>query len=102
MAKIKAPKALKSRLKEAAARHGYKNGDELARSLTRRGLKSLGVKVDPKNLYNQVVEESGKAGYSSPEELIEHLVEKGLTAYEAPDTDPAKLEERLRGLGYIE
>lgn len=102
MAKIKAPNTLKSRLKTVAKKHGYKNADRLAHSLTRRGLKSLGVEVNPKRLYAQVEEEAEGRGYSSPEELIEHLVEKGLTAYEVPDDDPAKVEERLRGLGYIE
>ncbi len=102
MAKIKTPKALKSRVREAASRHGYKNGDELAQSLVRRGLKSLGIKPDSKKMYDQVKNASDAAGYSSAEELIQHLVEKGLGAYEDPDTDPAKVEERLRGLGYIE
>lgn len=102
MAKIKAPKALKSRLRDAAARHGYANADELAHSLVRRGLKTLGIKADPKKIYAQAKEASLASGYSSTEELIQHLVEKGLSAYEDPDTDPAKVEERLRGLGYIE
>lgn len=102
MAKIKAPKALKARLKKAAKQHGYKNADGLAHSLTRRGLKSMGIKVEPKRLAEQVDEVAEEKGYSSSAELVEHLVEKGLYAYEAPDTDPAKVEKRLRGLGYIE
>jgi len=41
------------------------------------------------------------AGYSSVEEFVTHMIEKELEKIEAPEDDKA-IEERLRGLGYIE
>ena len=41
------------------------------------------------------------AGYSSVEEFVTHMIEKELEKIEVTDDDKA-VEERLRGLGYIE
>ncbi len=41
------------------------------------------------------------AGYSSTEEFIVHIIEKELAQFESGESDE-KVEERLRGLGYIE
>ena len=41
------------------------------------------------------------AGYSSTEEFVIHIIEKELGELESADSDE-KVEERLRGLGYIE
>jgi hypothetical protein len=41
------------------------------------------------------------AGYSSVQEFVTHMIERELEKLEAPDDDTA-VEERLRGLGYIE
>lgn len=58
------------------------------------------IKLD-KSLYERVVNCAGKAGYSSPEEFIVHIVEREVAALEEVKDDP-RVEERLRGLGYIE
>jgi len=41
-----------------------------------------------------------KVGYSSVEEFVLHCIEKELDAPSA--ADQAQIEERLRGLGYLE
>lgn len=41
-----------------------------------------------------------KVGYSSVEEFVIHCIEKALDAPSA--ADQAQIEERLRGLGYLE
>lgn len=101
MSKLKIPKEYKSRLKEVARKHDFASGEAFADHLVDKGLNTYGVDkslpMDEK--LELVVEENG---YSSKEELIEHLLERGLRAYEEPVDDPKKLEERLRGLGYIE
>ena len=58
------------------------------------------IKLDP-NLYDRVKKIAEIAGYSSPEEFIVHIIEKELAQLETADSDE-KVEERLRGLGYIE
>ena len=58
------------------------------------------IKLDS-NLYDRVKKIAELAGYSSPDEFIIHIVEKELSKLEAADSDE-KVEERLRGLGYIE
>lgn len=58
------------------------------------------VKLD-RNLYDRVVQAARKAGYASPEEFIRHIIEREVAALEEADSDE-KVEERLRGLGYIE
>ena len=58
------------------------------------------IKLDS-HLYDGVKKIAEIAGYSSTEEFIIHIIEKELSQLEAADTDE-KIEERLRGLGYIE
>ena len=58
------------------------------------------IKVDS-NLYDRLKKVTEVAGYSSVEEFVVHMIEKELEQIEVPDDDKA-VEERLRGLGYIE
>ncbi len=58
------------------------------------------VKID-KALYDRVKAVADKAGYSSVDEFITNVLEKELAKLEDAETDE-QLEERLRGLGYIE
>lgn len=58
------------------------------------------IKLDD-NLYERVKKVSEVAGYAAPEEFIVHALEKELAMLEGADSD-AEVEERLRGLGYIE
>jgi len=100
--KIKVPKSQKPRLKEVSAQHGQGSIDDFAQHLVDVGLKHHGMddaSVKLKTRLQNVVDEMG---YSSREELVEHLIERGLRAYEEPAANREKLEERLRGLGYIE
>ena len=55
----------------------------------------------PKEMIERLRAVAEQHGYSSVEELAEHLLEKGLKAYEQPGGDD-KVEDRLRGLGYID
>ena len=58
------------------------------------------IKID-KAMYDRVKELSEKAGYSSVDEFITHLIERELAQFEDAESDE-QIEERLRGLGYIE
>ncbi len=58
------------------------------------------VKIE-KALYDRVKAVADKAGYSSADEFITNVLEKELAKLEDAKTDE-QLEERLRGLGYIE
>jgi hypothetical protein len=58
------------------------------------------IKIDS-NLYDRLKKVTEVAGYSSVEEFVIHMIEKELEQIEVPDDDKA-VEERLRGLGYIE
>lgn len=58
------------------------------------------IKLD-KSLYERLGEIAGKAGYASTEEFIINILEKEVAKFAEADNDAA-LEERLRGLGYIE
>ncbi|MHC4232312.1 MAG: hypothetical protein ACYSQY_12315 [Planctomycetota bacterium] len=58
------------------------------------------IKIDS-NLYDRLKKVTEVAGYSSVDEFIVHMIEKELEQIEVPDDDKA-VEERLRGLGYIE
>lgn len=58
------------------------------------------IKIDS-NLYDRLKKVTEVAGYSSVEEFVTHMIEKELEQIEGPDDDKA-VEERLRGLGYIE
>jgi hypothetical protein len=98
--KVKIPKPLKARLKQVAEGHKFESAEAVADHFIDRGLKvyeapdgELDARIE------HVVEEQG---YSSAEELVEHLLLRGLRAYEEVADDPAALEARLRGLGYID
>lgn len=58
------------------------------------------IKIDS-NLYDRLKNVTEIAGYSSVEEFVVHMIEKELEQIEVPEDDKA-VEERLRGLGYIE
>ncbi len=58
------------------------------------------IKLDG-GLYDRVKKVSDLAGYPSVDDFIVHLIEKELSVLESADSD-AEVEERLRGLGYIE
>ena len=102
MSKIKVPKGQKDRLKRVATEHKQGSVDDFALHLVEVGLthhgmddKSMKMKLRLQNVVDDM-------GYSSTDELVEHLIERGLRAYEDPADSREKLEERLRGLGYIE
>lgn len=99
--KIKPPKALKGRLRDVAKKHGFGSDKDLAEHFVVRGLKVYGA-PEEQDLEAQMEHVVDDQGYSSADELIEHLLLRGLRAYEEAEEDPAKLEERLRGLGYID
>jgi len=54
-----------------------------------------------KSMYDRLSEVAQKAGYSSVDEFVVNILEKELAKFEDAQTDE-QLEERLRGLGYIE
>ena len=58
------------------------------------------IKID-KALYERLAAIGEKAGYSSVEEFVTHLIERELAQFDEAQTDE-QIEERLRGLGYIE
>ncbi len=58
------------------------------------------IKID-NNLLARVKNISEIAGYSSIEEFITHIIEKELEKIESAD-DSQTIQERLRGLGYLE
>ena len=58
------------------------------------------IKIDG-SLYDRIKKISQQAGYGSADEFIVHVLEKELSVIESADTD-AEVEERLRGLGYLE
>ena len=58
------------------------------------------IKIES-GLYDRIKKVSEIAGYSRVEEFVTHMIEKELEKIEAP-TDDKAIEERLRGLGYIE
>jgi len=64
------------------------------------------IKID-KDLYRRAAEVASAAGYSSVDEFVEHLIERALRETKSDggddeDGDRAAVEERLRGLGYID
>jgi metal-responsive CopG/Arc/MetJ family transcriptional regulator len=56
------------------------------------------VKID-KELLNRAERCAREQGYSSVEEFVAHLVERAVKEHEG---DAEAVEERLRGLGYLE
>lgn len=98
--KIKPPKELRSRLAAVADKHDFESPKAVIDHFVERGLKVYGAEDGSlKDRLDQVVDDQG---YSSRDELVEHLLLRGLRAYEEADDDPAALEARLRGLGYID
>lgn len=59
------------------------------------------IKLD-KALYDRAASAAKTVGYSSVDEFVVNLIERELTKLEKPLGENEKLEERLRGLGYIE
>lgn len=98
--KVKVPKSLKPRMKAVAKKHEFASVDALTDHFIDRGLKVYEApEGELSERIEHVVEEQG---YSSAEELVEHLLLRGLRAYEEVEDDPAAMEARLRGLGYID
>jgi hypothetical protein len=101
--KVKAPKRLKDRLAAVAGAHDFASTQAVVDHFVERGLRvyegEAGGDGKLKKRLNNVVDEQG---YSSVDELVEHLLLRGLRAYEETDDDPAALQARLRGLGYID
>jgi hypothetical protein len=58
------------------------------------------IKID-KALWDRLEKCAQIAGYSSVEELVVHILQREAEALENLEDDP-KVEERLRGLGYLE
>ena len=58
------------------------------------------IKIES-GLFDRLKHVTDVAGYSSVEEFVTHMIEKELEKIEVADDDKA-VEERLRGLGYIE
>lgn len=90
------------RLDMLAASQGFGSGEEFGLHLLARALLQC-PEVNPDSALTMqldlVVE---TRGYSDRKEAVEHFIERGLRAYEEPASDPAELEARLRGLGYID
>ena len=58
------------------------------------------IKIDGR-LYDRLKKVSEKAGYASPEEFVVHMIEKELAVLETAQSEE-EVNERLRGLGYLE
>jgi hypothetical protein len=98
--KIKPPRALRGRLEDVAKAHDLGSAQDAVEHFVDRGLTAYGAEGESlRERLEQVVDDKG---YSSVDELVEHLLLRGLRAYEEPADDPAALEKRLRGLGYID
>ena len=59
------------------------------------------IKIES-GLHDRLKKVTDIAGYSSVEEFVTHMIEKELEKIEVPDDDEKAVEERLKGLGYIE
>lgn len=100
--RYKVPRSLRGRIAEVARRHGFASARAAADHFVLRGLRAYGA-GEPETRFAEAVHEVVEAqGYATGDELIEHLLLRGLLAYEEAAADPAQLEERLRGLGYID
>ncbi len=53
------------------------------------------------NLYDRIKSAAELTGYSSPDEFVIHIIEKELETIEATDANE-DVQDRLRGLGYID
>jgi hypothetical protein len=108
-AQIKPPRALKGRLKAVGKAHGLGSVDDVVTHFLVRGLKQYGVEAEASGSAGASLPDSDtmervadEQGYASSGELVEHLLLRGLHAYEQAADDPQQLEQRLRGLGYID
>ena len=54
------------------------------------------------DLWQRIEEHARKAGYSSPEEFVEHVLEKAIAADEPEIASQEEVENRLKGLGYLD
>jgi ectoine hydroxylase-related dioxygenase (phytanoyl-CoA dioxygenase family) len=54
-----------------------------------------------KSLYDRAKQHAEAAGYSSVEEFVEHVLEKELARLEE-SSSRADVEQKLKGLGYLE
>ena len=61
---------------------------------------SVKIKID-KALYDRLMRIATSGGYSSTNEFIVHVLEREAAKFDEADDD-ADIENRLRGLGYIE
>ena len=102
MSKVKVPRSQRDRVRRIAAEYDQGSMDVFAMHLVEVGLKHHGMDDPSTKLKARLQNVVDELGYSSREELVEHLIERGLRAYEDPAESREKLEERLRGLGYIE
>ena len=60
------------------------------------------VKLDS-HLFDRAKKAAETAGYSSVDEFIIHIIEKELANFETQEGEDEKVvQDRLRGLGYIE
>lgn len=59
------------------------------------------IKIDG-HLYDRLKRVSEIAGYPGVDEFVTHLIEKELKQIETAGDSETDVEERLRGLGYIE
>ena len=101
MSKIELPEHHKPLLEDLARQHKFSSGQAFAAHLLERGLRQYPPVVG-ESLDEKLAGFAEAEGYSSKGELVEHLLERGLRAYQTPESDPEKLEARLRGLGYID
>lgn len=70
---------------------------------TKRERSVFGPKLKlEKGLHERAKAAAAKAGYASVAEFLIAAIEKELARLEGGETDDARVEERLRGLGYIE
>ncbi len=60
------------------------------------------IKIE-KDLYQAAEQYALEKGYASVQELVTHLLERALTGQaEQDDQDQRAVEDRLKGLGYLE
>ena len=57
------------------------------------------IKID-KDLYERCEKYAAEAGYSAVDEFIQHVLEQAVKK-DDEETDSKKVEEKLKGLGYI-
>ena len=58
------------------------------------------IKIDT-DLHERVAEMAKRAGYASTDEFVAHVLEREVATLDGAENDE-QVEDRLRGLGYIE